>query len=271
METLKISAIIIAKNAALEIIPALESLGFVDEIVVVDNGPSTDGTIKIAQKYRAKIVHSTSNSFAVWRNEGAENASGDWLLYLDSDERIDARLASEIKRSIRSEQFTAYTIPRYEIFLGKHLEYWGDSHVLRLIKKDKLKKWVGKLHEQPQIVGQIGSLKNSLLHLSHKNIDEKVLNTLEWSKSEAKMLFESHHPQMVGWRFIRIILTEFWLRFKRGLWRDGTEGWIELIYQTFSVFLTYVRLWEMQRQPSLKETYEKIDRQFLDDLKKSKL
>ena len=56
METLKRSAIIIAKNAALEIIPALESLGFLDEIVVVDNGPSTDGTIKIAQKYHLKLI-----------------------------------------------------------------------------------------------------------------------------------------------------------------------------------------------------------------------
>lgn len=272
METLKkITAIIIAKNAAKEIIPALESLKFTDEIIVVDNGPSTDKTLEIAKKYKAKIVHSVSDNFAAWRNEGAEAASGDWLLYIDSDERVNLRLASEIKRVIKTEDFAAFTIPRYEIFLGKHLEYWGDSYVLRLIKKDKLKKWVGRLHEQPQINGNIGTLRNSLLHLSHKNIDEKVLNTLEWSRSEAKMLLDSDHPTMVGWRFIRVILTEFWYRFKRGLWRDGTEGWIEIIYQMFSVFLTYARLWEMQRKPSLEETYKQIDKKFLEELKQKKI
>lgn len=271
METLKkISAIIIAKNAAQEIVPALESLYFVDEIIVVDNGPSTDKTLEIAKKYGAKIVHSASDNFSAWRNEGAQAANGDWLLYIDSDERVGTRLALEIKRSIKSDEYSAFTIPRHEIFLGKHLEHWGDSYVLRLIKKDRLKKWSGKLHEQPQIDGKIGNLHNTLLHLSHKNIDEKVLNTLVWSKAEAKMLFEANHPPMVGWRFVRVILTEFWYRFKRGLWRDGTEGWIEIIYQMFSVFLTYARLWEMQRKPSLVDTYKQIDKDFLRELKEGK-
>lgn len=271
METLKkISAIIIAKNVAHEIIPALESLSFADEIVVVDNGPSVDETVAIAKKYGAKIVRSVSDNFSGWRNDGAEASSGDWLFYLDSDERVDSRLASEIKRVIKSDDYSAYTIPRYEIFLGKHLEHWGDSYVLRLIKKDKLKKWSGKLHEQPLLDGKTGTLRNTILHLSHKNIDEKVLNSLEWSKSEAKMLHDANHPHMVGWRFIRVILTEFWRRLGRGLWRDGTEGWIEIIYQMFSVFLTYVRLWEMQRQPSLSETYKQIDKDFLKKLKENK-
>ncbi len=265
----KISAIIIAKNVASEIIPALLSVKFCDEIIVVDNG-STDNTVDLAIKHGAKIVRSVSTNFAAWRNEGAEAANGDWLLYIDSDERIDIRLANEIQRAVKSEDYSAFTIPRYEIFLGKHLEHWGDSFVLRLIRKSNLKKWQGKLHEQPQIDGRIGSLKNTLLHLSHKNIDEKVLNTLEWSKSEAKMLLDSNHPPMAWWRFPRIMLTEFWHRaIKQGLWKDGTEGWIEIIYQMFSVFMTYERLWELQRKPSLKETYQQIDKNFIAKLKQN--
>lgn len=264
-----ISAIIIAKNVANEIIPALLSVEFCHEIIVVDNG-STDNTMEIAKKYGAKIVRSTSTNFASWRNEGAQIASGDWLLYIDSDERVGGRLANEIQRVIKSENYSAYTIPRHEIFLGKHLENWGDSCVLRLIRKSSLKKWQGKLHEQPQIDGQIGTLNNTLLHLSHKNIDEKVLNTLEWSKSEAKMLLDSNHPPMVWWRFPRVMFTEFWHRaIKQGLWKDGIEGWIEIIYQMFSVFITYERLWEMQRKPSLQETYKEIDKDFVAKLKQT--
>ena len=110
---------------------------------------------------------------------------------------------------------------------------------------------------------------NIMNNFGYGNIDEKVIGTLKWSKLEAEMLFQSNHPRMVGWRFFRIIFTEFWQRFiKQGLWRDGTEGIIEVIYQMFSRFITYERLWELQRQPSLKQTYKTIDKNIIRDLSK---
>ena len=164
-------------------------------------------------------------------------------------------------------QFAAYTLPRRDILLGRHLKHWPHSRVLRLIRQDALVDWQGKLHEQPRINGQIGQLKNELIHLTHKNIDEKVLNTLDWSRSESQLLFKAGHPPMHAWRFWRIILTELFTRLRQGLWKDGTEGTIEIIYQTFSRFLTYVRLWELQRQPSLKQTYTDTDKKILEDFK----
>ncbi len=264
---MKLSIIILARNVATEIIPALKTSQFADEIIVVDTG-STDGTLEVCRKYGAKIVHATGDSFAKWRNDGAKVAKGDWLLYLDSDERIPVKLAREVLSTLENPQHLAYTISRYEVFLGKHLPHWGDPRVLRLIKRSALKRWEGRLHEQPKIEGSIGDLRQQMVHLSHKNIDEKLPNTLLWSKAEAKMLFDAGHPPMAGWRFVRIMLTEFWDRcLRQGLWRDGTEGWIEIIYQMFSKFVTYERLWEMQRRPSLKETYETIDKQLLEEWK----
>jgi glycosyltransferase involved in cell wall biosynthesis len=266
----KLSVIILAKNVADEIIPALKTSQFASEVVVVDTG-STDNTVDICRKFGAKIVHSTGDSFAKWRNDGAKEARGEWLLYLDSDERIPVRLANEIITTINNPEHQAYTISRYEIFLGKHLDHWGDPRVLRLIKKSALKRWEGKLHEQPKIDGTVGDLRHQMVHLSHKNIDEKVPNTLNWSKAEAKLLLDANHPPMKGWRFLRIMLTEFWYRcVRQGLWKDGTEGWIEIIYQMFSKFMTYERLWEAQRKPSLSETYKKADDQILDEWKQNK-
>jgi hypothetical protein len=44
-----------------------------------------------------------------------------------------------------------------------------------------------------------------------------------------------------------MMFVEFWERgIKKQGWRDGTVGWIEIIFQMFSRFITYVRLWEMQ-------------------------
>jgi glycosyltransferase involved in cell wall biosynthesis len=268
-----LSVIILAHNVENEIEAALKSAHFADEIIVVDGDTgSTDKTVAIARKYLAKIVQSPGYNFSTWRNDGATAAKSDWLLYLDSDERIPNSLANEIISSIKKNQFVAFTIPRYEVFLGKHLNHWPDPRVLRLIKKTALKKWRGKLHEQPVIEGTIGQLNQQLIHLSHKNIDEKITSTINWSKIEAEMLFKANHPPMKGWRFFRIILTEFWHRaIKQGLWRDGIEGTIEIIYQMFSRFLTYERLWEMQRQPSLKKTYQEIDKEILKKLPSSKL
>ena len=261
----KISVIILAKNVAEEIIPAIKTSQFASEVIVVDTG-STDNTIDICRNLGAKIVHSTGDSFAKWRNDGAKETKGEWLLYLDSDERIPIKLAKEIISTVENPEHQAYTISRYEIFLGKHLDHWGDSRVLRLMKKTALKRWEGKLHEQPIIEGTIGDLRHQMVHLSHKNIDEKVLNTLNWSKTESRMLFNAGHPSMKGWRFVRIMLTEFWFRaVKQGLWKDGTEGWIEIIYQMFSKFITYERLWEAQRKPSLSATYKKIDEDLLQE------
>jgi len=266
----KLSVIILAKNVADEIIPAIKTSQFATEVIIVDTG-STDETVAIGRKLGARIVHSTGNSFSKWRNDGAKEARGDWLLYLDSDERIPIKLAKEILSTIENPEHSAYTISRYEIFLGRHLDHWGDPRVLRLMKKTALKRWEGKLHEQPKIDGTVGNLRQQMVHLSHKNIDEKVPNTMKWSKMEAQMLLDAKHPPMKGWRFIRIMFTEFWYRcVRQGLWKDGTEGWIEIIYQMFSKFMTYERLWEAQRKPSLSETYKKVDDQLLSEWQSQK-
>jgi glycosyltransferase involved in cell wall biosynthesis len=261
----KLSVIILAKNVAEEIVPAIKTSQFADEIIVVDTG-STDNTVDVCRRLGAKIIHTTGDSFAKWRNDGAKEAKGEWLLYLDSDERIPVKLAREINSTMENPEHQAYTISRYEIFLGKHLNHWGDPRVLRFIKKSALKRWEGKLHEQPKIGGTLGDLRHQMVHLSHKNIDEKVLNTLRWSKTESQMLLDAGHPPMKGWRFLRIMFTEFWYRcVRQGLWKDGTEGWIEIIYQMFSKFMTYERLWEAQRKPSLQQTYKKVDEDLLNE------
>src|SRR3989344_90625 len=196
---MKLSVIILAKNVSQEIVAALKTARFADEIIVVDTG-STDDTVAVAKKYADKIIRTSGNDFAKWRNLGAKKAGGDWLLYLDTDERIPYKLATEIENTLHDPQHAAYTIYRYEIILGKHLAHWGDARVLRLMRKSALKHWVGKLHEQPQIDGTIGHLVHKLVHLTHKNIDEKLASTIAWSRLEAQLLFNASHPPMKAWR-----------------------------------------------------------------------
>jgi hypothetical protein len=188
-------------------------------------------------------------SFSDWRNLGAKKANSEWLLYIDADETVSAKLKDMILEVIGSDEFAAYAIPRRNIFLGHEMHWggWSPDFVVRLIKKDKLKGWFGKLHEQPEITGTICHLKEPLIHESHRNLSDMVEKTNQWSEIEAKLLYDSGHPKMNIFRFFSAGFREAWYRgiVKLGF-LDGTTGVIEIIYQTFSRLITYSKLWELQ-------------------------
>lgn len=253
MKKIKLSVIILVHNEEEVIKDCLESVKWAEEIIVVNND-STDRTLDVVKKYRAKIVRSaTGNSFADHRNIGARAARGEWLLHVDADERVTPELRDEIEKELSvTEKYAAYAIPRKNIRLTKVLYHggWWPDYVLRLIKKEKLRKWRGDLHEQPEIDGEVGYLKEALIHFSHRgSLEHKLQNTINWSKIEAQKLYESGHPPMNVPRFVSAMGREFYKRMiKFQAWRDGTEGVMEAIYQVFSVFITYARLWEMQKK-----------------------
>jgi len=253
-----ISVIVLTKNEEPVIADCLDSVKWVDEIVVVDHG-STDKTLDIVRKFGVKKIIKApfDSTFSDRRNLGAKNASGVWLLYVDADERVTPELKKEILSLIANRkslitEYVAYAIPRKNIRLTKVLYHggWWPDFVLRLIRKDRLIGWEGELHEQPKIDGKIGYLKEAFLHFSHRgSFEHKLQNTINWSKIEAQKLYDAGHPPMTILRFISAMWREFYKRMiKYSAWKDGTEGILEAFYQVFSVFITYARLWEMQNQ-----------------------
>ena len=163
---------------------------------------------------------------------------------------------------VQDPDYTAFAISRKNIIFGQPVHYkafWPDW-VVRLIKKDKLSGFIGKIHETPQVEGKIGYSKNSLLHLTHRNLDQVVLKSLSWSRIDAGLRFEANHPPMTGWRFLRILVSETWQQgmMRRGFFA-GTVGVIDSLLQVFSMLLSYIRLWELQQHPGLDEVYKKLD------------
>jgi len=258
-----ISILILTKNEEKMIAACLESAKWADEIVILDNG-SSDETIEIAEKFTDKVFSKKFDSFAEERNFLAEKARGDWIFYLDADERISLQLRKEIEEFITNKKIEAgaFAVPRKNILLGKWQKFggWWPDYQIRLFKKGNLKCWQGQLHERPEFEDSLSHLKSSLIHLTHRGIRSMMEKTAEWSKVEAKLRLDVSHPRISGWRLVRVTLTEFLDRLikKQGI-REGTEGWLEAFFQSFSMFITYFRLWEMQRKDNLEETYKKID------------
>ncbi len=246
----KISAIVIAKNEENMIVDCLESLSFCDEIVLVDSG-SEDRTREIAEKMGAKVFSLPENDFSKLRNFGLEKAKEEWVLYVDADERITDELRESIKYyvlNIKNNNFGAYKIKRKNFYFGKH-EWPYIEYLERLFRKDTLEGWYGRLHESPKVNGKIGAMSGYLLHYTHRDLSSMLKKTIEWSKIEAELRYKSGHPKMSWWRFPRVMAAAFFNSyFIQGGWKVGTIGLIEGIYQAFSIFITYARLWELQNK-----------------------
>ena len=243
----RISGIIITKNAENIIADCLDSLSFCDEIVVIDNS-SSDRTKEISAKMGAKVFEHESSDFSDMRNFGLKKSSGEWIVYVDADERVTKELAAAIKNKTAHENFSAFKVKRKNFYFGVH-EWPYIEHLERVFKKDKLEGWYGRLHESPKVKGSIGTLDGYLYHYTHRNLTLMVSKTIEWSKIEAELRYKSGHPKMSWWRFPRVMLTAFFDSYiRQGGWRVGTVGLIESMYQSFSIFVTYARLWEMQQE-----------------------
>lgn len=229
---MKISAIVLTGGADKKLLnTCLKSVSWVDEAIKIKG---------------------IKGSFADWRNEGAEQAKGDWLLYVDSDEEVTGGLKKEILSLITNHRspITCYAVPRRNIIFGKEFKHGGQwpDYVKRLFLKSKFTGWRGELHEEQVFRGKMGHLKNPLIHRKHKNLEEMVEKTNEWSEIEAKLMYEAHHPKMNFFRFFTAGFREFWLRMIKQLaFLDGIEGVIYGIYQVYSRLISYAKLWELQQ------------------------
>lgn len=247
-----LSIIIIVKNEEKNIADCLKTAKWAEEIILVDSG-STDKTLAVARKTipSIKIITTRAGSFSDWRNLGLKEAKGKWIFYQDADERITPALQKEIITVIEIGSFDYFMMPRLNNLLGKDMKHggWYPDYVTRLFRKDKLKGWQGKIHESPKAQGKRGKLKNHLYHLTHRDISSMVLKSLEWSRIEAELYYDSGFfsvglKQLIFAPIKEFLRRIFWLRG----FQDGIEGWIEAGMQAFNKFLTFSQLWEMKHK-----------------------
>lgn len=246
---LDISALVLAKNESSTIKDCLKQLDFVKEIIVL-NQSSTDDTVKIAEKYTKKIINSTDENFASNRSTLQKAAKCKWLLYLDPDERINEKNILEIKSAITKAEFGTYYFARKNIILGRWLKHggWWPDYVPRLFLKKALVGWSGRVHESPDITGNIGYMEQSITHLTARSLEGMMNKSIKWAKIEADLSYRAKHPKVNELRIIKAAFREFVARyfFKLGL-LDGTVGLMEAVYQGLHQAIMLVYLWEIQK------------------------
>lgn len=247
----KISAVISTYNEEQMIKDCLESIKWADEIIVVDNS-SQDKTVEIAKKYTKKIFTRPNNLMLnINKNFGFGKATGDWILSLDADERVELGLKEEIVSSIKYKvsSINGYRIPRKNMIFGKWIQHtgWYPDYQLRLFRRGKGKFAEKHVHEQLTLSGEAGILKEHLVHYNYTTVAQFLYKMNQiYVPNEAQNILSS--GKKITWQdAIGFPTQEFFRRFFEGQgWRDGLHGLVLSFLMAFYHFLVFVHVWEKQ-------------------------
>ncbi len=251
-----LSVIILTKNEEKNIEDCLKNLAWCDEIVVVDDN-SQDGTIKKLEsksqsaswRIKLKIFKRDLNGdFAQQRNFGLEKAAGDWVLFIDADERVSSSLREEIIKKINNpqNQFNGFFIKRKDFLFGKFLEHGETSRVklLRLAKRGA-GKFRRPVHETWQVNGPVSTLASPLLHYPHPTVTE-FLKDLNFYTDLNAQAFYREGVKVYWWQIIVYPLIKFKKNYFFLLgFLDGIPGLMQAIFMSFHSFLTRGKLWQL--------------------------
>lgn len=254
-----LTAIVIAKNEASMLAACLETLSFCERIIVVDNG-SGDDTVKIADSYGCQLLNFANDSFAALRDKPLSMVKTDWLIYVDADERVSPALAKEILTHISTADCQAMTLQRDNVCYGHRFFHGGWQHdqVTRVFRKDALQGWFGEIHESPRFSGQAITLNNQLLHLTHRNTQDNLRKSADWTIKEAQALADAGLPPVTLPLILRKGVMEFYRRaFRQRGYKDGMAGLVEALVQAINRMIVYIQVWELQQKPSLPKRYQK--------------
>ncbi len=160
----KITLSMIVKNEEKYLQGCLESVkDVVDEIALIDTG-STDQTINIAKDFHARIFqYEWKDDFSAARNFALSNSTGDWILYLDADERLSVESIDELKNLIEKNDLSGY-----RCLVNSIDEINGKPNFMRytrLFRNSPNIKFNGRIHEQ---------IDDSLLEHGYKILDSDI-------------------------------------------------------------------------------------------------
>jgi glycosyltransferase involved in cell wall biosynthesis len=244
----KLSVTVITRNESANIAKALESVGWADEIIVVDS-ESTDDTVAQANRFTGRVIVRPWAGYAAQKNFAASLAAHDWILSLDADERVTPALAAEIQTTLAADpRHAGYRIPRVAHHLGRWIRTtdWYPDAQLRLYDR-RAAQWAGAyVHESVAANGTVGRLQNELLHYPYRDVADHLETIDRYTTLAAREMHEAGRRsgplQIAGhppFAFLRNYLL-------RGGFRDGVPGLIISTLNAYYVFLKFSKLWQLQ-------------------------
>jgi glycosyltransferase involved in cell wall biosynthesis len=246
------SLVVITRDAADDIAACLASAAFAAEAIVVDSG-SRDDTVERARASGARVFEHAWTGFGPQKRFAVAQATHDWVLCLDADERVSPELAASIASLFgdRTPAAPAYAMARRNRFLGRwlaHGEGYPDWNV-RLFDRRRARWTDDPVHEHVVADGAVGRVSGDLMHASAESIDAYVAKQNRYTTLQA----EAMHARGERSGFAKLALSPLarFLRFYvlRAGFLDGAAGFAHVSIGAFASFLKHAKLRAMREPP----------------------
>lgn len=246
---------LIGHNEAHNLPRALESVAWADEVIYVDC-ESGDGSAEVARRFTGRVYARPNNAnLNVNKSYGIEQATADWIFYLDPDEVIPSGLAAEIRAVIASNPpQNAFALPRRNYYLGAWLRHGGQypDLQLRLFRRGKARFPNRHVHEKLEVEGETGTLTHAMDHHTNPTPVEVMKKLDFYSSFNARVLAENgRRPSLamafgyLAWTPATRFFRRYWLK---GGFRDGWPGLTVAMFDAFEIQVRFLKFCHMARR-----------------------
>ena len=255
-----LSIIVLTNNEEKHIRACLDSIReFADELLVLDSG-SQDRTIEIAREAGVRVEERPFDDYPHQRNAAIDLARGDWVCFIDADERMTPALGKELRAKIAQADerraqgepaSVGFWIPRKNIIFGKWIRYtgWSPDFQPRVLKKGLARFDTARpVHELILWQGEAGYLSELLVHYNYETLAQFREKQERYTRYEAKEWYDA--GRRARWRgLVGQPVREFFRRYisLQG-WRDGGAGLLLSALMAYYAFRRQLMLGEFERE-----------------------
>jgi glycosyltransferase involved in cell wall biosynthesis len=251
MKKAPVSVIVLTKDEEKNLPGCLKSLGFADQVVVVDS-ESSDNTVGVAKKAGATVYRHPWPGFTAQRNFAISKCRHPWVLSVDADERISNSLADEIRHILeKGPAYEGYRIPEVNNYFGRWLRWGGiypSDHLILFDRRlARYTSGAGDVHEGVKL-HKVAFLKGHLIHHAYPTMELALEKLNRYTDLEASGRFKQ--GQRVGiyslaWRPLERFIKNYF--FKAGF-MDGPQGIFYCFLTGYYSFATNLKIWEIQKR-----------------------
>ncbi|MDE1870270.1 MAG: hypothetical protein KGH71_04785 [Candidatus Micrarchaeota archaeon] len=169
----KISLLIFSINEPSQVVSlAKEMYRLVDDIVVIDSSDRKNlDRLEIERRKnkleKMNVFHTVALGYAEpYREYGISKCKNNWILLLDTDEKLSVHLRMNLRRIVDNADFDVLKIKRYEHVGPKGVTTSYYTWQVRLFKKGSVR-FLGLTHETPEMIGTVKALESETEYLNH--------------------------------------------------------------------------------------------------------
>lgn len=245
----KLSVALIIKNEAENLAACLDTVkDWVDEIVILDSG-SQDNSEQIALNYGAKWFQNLHwQGFGKQRQLAQQYVTGDYVLWLDADERVTPELRQSIQSAVaKNEQNIVYKIPRLSEVFGREIRHsgWYPDYVLRLYPTQLTQYNDEPVHEKVLLPTgvKVKKLQGDLRHYTYKDMHHYLVKSAGYAKAWAEKRQSAGKKGSLWSAFTHAIGCFLKMYVFKAGFLDGKQGLLLAVLSAHSTFVKYADLW----------------------------